>query len=164
PAGGPSREIDDAIAAQAAAEGVIGHEPHIRSLVDAALASPTVVEAAGSPHWRELYVGVPLAGGRTLEGYVDLLYRRPDGLVVVDYKTGPAGVDTDLDPLVERYRLQGAADALAVGEATGDPVVDMVFVFLTPGGAVDRALPDLAGAVADVRRRAADGDDRLNAP
>ncbi|HET9608156.1 MAG TPA: UvrD-helicase domain-containing protein [Acidimicrobiales bacterium] len=164
PAGGPSREIDDAIAAQAAAEGVIGHEPHIRSLVEAALASPTVVEAAGSPHWRELYVGVPLAGGRTLEGYVDLLYRRPDGLVVVDYKTGPAGVDTDLDPLVERYRLQGAAYALAIGEATGDPVVDMVFVFLTPGGAVDRALPDLAVAVADVRRRAADGDDRLNAP
>jgi ATP-dependent exoDNAse (exonuclease V) beta subunit len=164
PAGGTGPDIDDAVAAQAAAEGVIGHEAHIRALVHAALASPTVVEAAGRPHWRELYVGVPLAGGRTLEGYVDLLYRRPDGLVVADYKTGPAGVDADLDPLVERYRLQGAAYALAIGDATGDDVVDVVFVFVTPGGAVDRRLPDLASAVADVRRRAADGDDRLDAP
>jgi ATP-dependent exoDNAse (exonuclease V) beta subunit len=151
----------DAVAAQAAAEGVIGHEPHIRALVGAALGSPTIVEAARSPHWRELYVGVPLGGGRTLEGYVDLLYRRSDGLVVVDYKTGPAGVDADLDPLVERYRAQGAAYALAVGDATGEPVVGVVFVFLTPGGAVDRTLPELSLAVADVRRLASAGDDQL---
>ncbi|HEX6425929.1 MAG TPA: UvrD-helicase domain-containing protein [Acidimicrobiales bacterium] len=164
PPGGARPDIDDAVAAQAAAEDVIGHEAHIRSLVDAALASPTVVDAGSSPHWRELYVGVPLGGGRTLEGYVDLLYRRHDGLVVVDYKTGPAGVDADLGPLVERYRLQGAAYALAIGDATGDEVVDVVFVFLTPGGAVDRRLPDLAGAVADVRRRAAAGENRLDAP
>ncbi len=150
--------IDDAVAAQAAAEGVIGHEAHVRSLVDAALRSPTVVEAAASPHWRELYVGVPLGDGRTLEGYVDLLYRRPDGLVVVDYKTGPAGVDADLDPLVARYRLQGASYALAIGDATGEPVVDMVFVFLTPAGPVDRRLPGLAQAVADVRRLSATDD------
>ncbi len=154
--------IDDAVAAQAAAEGVIGHETHIRALVDAALESPTVVAAAASPHWRELYVGVPLGDGRTLEGYVDLLYRRPDGLVIVDYKTGPAGVDADLDPLVQRYRLQGASYALALGDATGEPVVEMVFVFLTPGGAVDRRLPDLAQAVAHVRRLAAAGDDGLS--
>jgi ATP-dependent helicase/nuclease subunit A len=158
---GARADVDDAVAAQAAAEGVIGHEAHIRALVDAALASPTVAEAASSPHWREVYVGVPLEGGRTLEGYVDLLYRRRDGLVVVDYKTGPAGVDADLDPLIERYRIQGAAYALAVGDATGEPVVDVVFVFLTPGGAVDRALPGLSQAVADVRRLAAAGDDQL---
>jgi hypothetical protein len=153
--------VAEAVAAQAAAEGVIGHEARIRALVDAALAAPSVVAAASRPHWRELYVGVPLDGGRSLEGYVDLLYRRDDGLVVVDYKTGPAGVDDDLDPLVERYRAQGASYALAVGDATGEPVVDVVFVFLTPGGAVERSLPDVAAAVADVRRRAAADDGGL---
>ena len=153
--------IDEAVAAQAAAEGVIGHEGHIRSLVAAALASPTVVEAAASPHWREVYVGVPLGDDRTLEGYVDLLYRRSDGLVVVDYKTGPAGLETDLEPLLTRYRAQGAAYALAVAGATGEPVVDVVFVFVTPEGPVDRTLPDLDQAVGEVRRLATAGDDRL---
>jgi ATP-dependent exoDNAse (exonuclease V) beta subunit len=160
--GGPHPdEIAAAVASQAAAEGLLGHEAQIRRLVDAALASPTVVAAAAAPHWREVYVGVPLGGDRTLEGYVDLLYRRHDGLVVADYKTGPTGVDDDLDTLVERYRVQGAAYALAVGRATGEPVVDVVFVFLTPDGPVDRALPDLATAVADVAARAAAGDERL---
>jgi hypothetical protein len=70
-------------------------------------------------------------------------------------------VDDDLDPLVERYRLQGAAYALAVGDATGEPVVDVVFVFLTPGGAVDRRLPGFAATVADIRHRAPGGDDPL---
>ncbi|MBN2624599.1 MAG: UvrD-helicase domain-containing protein [Acidimicrobiales bacterium] len=153
--------VDEAVAAQTAAEGIIGHEPRVRALVEAALRSPTVVAAAGSAHWRELYVGVPLAHGRTLEGYVDLLYRSDDGLVVADYKTGPTSVDADLDPLVERYRIQGASYALAVAAATGQPVTDVVFVFLTPDGAIDRPLPDLAGAVDEVRRLASAGDDGL---
>jgi ATP-dependent exoDNAse (exonuclease V) beta subunit len=144
----------EAVAAQAAAEGIIGHEAHIDALVRAALASPSVVAAASRPHWRELYVGVPLGTGRTLEGYVDLLYRRDDGLVVIDYKTGPAGPDADLAALVAQYRVQGASYALAVGDATGEPVVEVVFAFLTPGGAAERSLPDLPAAVAEVRRLA----------
>jgi ATP-dependent helicase/nuclease subunit A len=141
--------LDDAVAAQAAAEGVIGHETHIRTLARAALDSPSVRQAAASPHWREVHVAVPVpdAGGRTLEGYVDLLYRGPDGLVVVDYKTGPAGPDDDLDPLVENYRLQGASYALAVAQATGEPVAKMVFVFLTPKGAAERPLLALGDAL-----------------
>mgnify|MGYP006198370721 CR=1 FL=1 len=157
--------IDAAVAAQAAAEGVMGLDDRIRALVEAALRSPSVVAAAASRHWRELYVGIPLAGGRLLEGYVDLLYRaEPEaggGLVVVDYKTGPSGVDVDLAPLVERYRLQGASYALAVEEATGEPVVDVRFAFLTPEGPVERALPDLPAAVAHVRRLAESGDPSL---
>jgi ATP-dependent helicase/nuclease subunit A len=151
----------DAVAAQAAAEGVIGHEPRIATLVAAALAAPSVMAAAARPHWRELYVGVPLAPGRALEGYVDLLYRGEVGLVVVDYKTGPAGLDADLDGLVDRYRMQGAAYALAVADATGEPVAEVVFVFLTPEGAVERRLPDLSQAVAEVRQLAATDDERL---
>jgi ATP-dependent helicase/nuclease subunit A len=145
---------EEAVAAQAAAEGVIGHEDHVDALVRAALASPSVVAAAARPHWRELYVGVPLGGDRTLEGYVDLLYRRDDGLVVVDYKTGPRSPDADLDPLVAQYRAQGGSYALAVAGATGEPVVEVVFAFLTPIGSVERTLPDLQAAVAGVRRLA----------
>jgi ATP-dependent exoDNAse (exonuclease V) beta subunit len=144
--------LDDAVAAQAAAEGVIGHEAHIGALARAALAAPSIREAAASPHWREVHVAVPVGpGGRTLEGYVDLLYRGPRGLVVVDYKTGPASPDDDLDPLVEGYRLQGASYALAVAEATGEPVVDMVFVFLTPQGPAERPLPDLPTTLTSTR-------------
>ncbi len=153
--------IAEAVAAQAAAEGVSGHETHIRRLVEAALRSPSVVAAAAAPHWREVYVGVPVADNRTLEGYVDLLYRRDGGLVVVDYKTGPHSVDVDLDPLVERYRMQGASYALAIADATREPVLDMVFVFLTPEGPVERSIPDLADAVAEARRFAAAADPRL---
>jgi ATP-dependent helicase/nuclease subunit A len=155
------RGIAEAVAAQAAAEGVSGHEAHIRRLVDAALRSPSVVAAAGAEHWRELYVGVPVGDGRTLEGYVDLLYRRPGGLVVVDYKTGPRGLDVDLDPLVVRYRMQGASYALAIADATREPVLDVVFVFLTPEGAVERSIPDLAQAVAEARSFASTADPRL---
>jgi ATP-dependent helicase/nuclease subunit A len=106
---------------------------------------------------------VPLGDGRVLEGYVDLLYRSDDGLVVVDYKTGPSGLDADVEPLVERYRTQGASYALAVAEATGEPVVAVVFAFLTPEGPVERALPDLPAAVDHVRRLAESGDPRLTA-
>jgi len=153
--------IAEAVAAQAAAEGVSGHEPHIRRLVEAALRSPSVVTAAAAPHWREVYVGVPVGNGRTLEGYVDLLYRQASGLVVVDYKTGPPSIDVDLDPLVQRYRMQGASYALAIADATREPVLDMVFVFLTPDGAIERSIPDLAEAVAEARSFAPAADPRL---
>ena len=145
--------IDDLVAAQAAAEGVTGREAHIAQLVRSALDSPLVAEAARNSHWREVYVAVPLDEHQTLEGYVDLLYRRDDGgLVVVDYKTGPESPDDDLDGLVERYRLQGSSYALAVSEVAGEPVVAVSFLFLTPQGAATRHLPDLPTSIAQTRK------------
>ena len=83
--------LDDAAAAQAAAEGVIGREHTIAALARSALATDTVRAAAASPGcWREVFVARPF-DGTTLEGYVDLLYRSPEGLVVVDYKTDQLG-------------------------------------------------------------------------
>ena len=160
-AGDDEATVAAAVASQTAAEGIIGHETHVRRLVDAALVSPTVREAARARHWREVYVGVPLGGDRALEGYVDLLYERADGLVVADYKTGPTTLADDLDPLVARYRAQGASYALAVARATGRPVVGVVFVFLTPDGPIDRLLDDLPAAVAEVEALATAGDERL---
>ena len=115
--------------------------------------------AAAAPHWREVYACTPSVGGRLLEGYIDLLYRTPDGLVVVDYKTAGTNDRAQLDERVEGYRLQGGSYAISVARATGEPVVRVAFLFLTPGGAVEIDLADLdagegrGGAAHRVRRR-----------
>ncbi len=57
--------------------------------------------AAGRRHWREVYVGGPYGEG-VLEGYVDLLYRDDDGLVVVDYKTDAWRTEADPETKVQR--------------------------------------------------------------
>jgi ATP-dependent exoDNAse (exonuclease V) beta subunit len=140
-------------AAQAAAEGVPGRQAVVEALARSALASATVRAAAGSPHWRELYVAAPV-GDVLVEGYIDLLYRGPDGLVVVDHKTDQVAGEADTDAKVARYRLQGAAYARALGLVLGEPVARMVFVFCRPDGpAVERTLPDLAAAMAEVDAR-----------
>ena len=109
------------------------------------------------PHWRETYVAVPLEG-MTLEGYIDLVYRGDTGLVVVDYKTDAVGDAADLARRMDHYRIQGAAYALATGDAVGEPVVACVFVFLDPAGAREIAIAgaDLATAIAQVRRLVAE--------
>src|SRR5262249_45602204 len=119
------------------------------TLARSALATTTVREAVASQFWRETYVASPV-GEHTLEGYVDLIYRAPDGLVVVDYKTD-AVEDDDLDAALVRYRLQGASYALAVAQGRGVPVVRCVFLFLHRDGARERVVNDLGAAVASVR-------------
>ena len=143
--------VDDVAAAQAAAEGVAGRAAEVAARARAALASPSVREAAAGRHWRELFVAARL-GDRTVEGYVDLLYETAAGdLVVVDYKTDAAAGDEELDAAVDRYRLQGAAYAAAVESVVGRPVSRCVFVFARPGRAVEREVTDLRGAVDEVR-------------
>ncbi len=148
--------LDAAVAAQCQAEAVPDRADLVRELVLAALGSEVVRAAAAAPHWREVYACTPI-GGRLLEGYVDLLYRSAGGLVVVDHKTADTTSDEELDRRVHGYRLQGAAYALAVAQATGEPVVRVTFLFLTPGGAVERDLPDLAATIAEVERLVEDG-------
>lgn len=142
---------DAAIAAQCEAEAISDRADTVRQLVDHALASPSVCEAARSPHWRELYACTPVGPeGRLLEGYVDLLYRTNAGLVVVDYKTAGTADPDELSRRAEGYRLQGAAYAVAVSATSGEEVCRVVFVFLTPEGAVERELADLTDAMRDV--------------
>jgi ATP-dependent helicase/nuclease subunit A len=152
--------LEAAVAAQCEAEAVSDRAGDVGRLVTLALGSPSVVEAAAHPHWREVYACTPI-DGRLLEGYIDLLYRGPDGLVVVDYKTAGSVDGAELDRRVEGYRLQGASYALAVAATTGQPVVRVTFVFLTPLGAIERHLPDLDEAVADVRRLVQSGNEVL---
>ena len=142
--------IGDLVASQCEAEAIPGQTATVRGLVEHALAATSVREASVSPHWRELYACTPIGGGRLLEGYVDLLYRGPDGLVVVDYKTAATADPADLDRRADVYRLQGASYAVTVGAATDEPVVRVTFLFLTPEGAIERHLPDLAAAMAEI--------------
>ena len=135
--------LQEGAAAQAAAEGVLGREEVIEALCRSALASELVRGAATRPHWREVYVGVPFAGG-VLEGYVDLLYRDEDGLVVVDYKTDTWRSEADLEAKVTRYRVQLNAYAEAVAEATGERVARSVLLFLSTAGS-SRAVTVPAG-------------------
>jgi ATP-dependent exoDNAse (exonuclease V) beta subunit len=141
--------LEAAVASQCEAEAVVDRAEQVRALVTAALGSPSVRAAAANRHWKELYVCSPL-GDRQLEGYIDLLYRGTDGLVVVDYKTAGTADPAELERRVEGYRVQGASYARVVGATTGEPVNKVTFVFLTPVGAIELDLPDLDTAMADV--------------
>ena len=152
--------VEALAAAQAVAEGVVGREREVATLVRGALASDLIRQAvSGGRYWRELYVGVPLTDavdGPVLEGFVDLLFESPAGLTVVDYKTDAVSGDEDLDRAAERYRLQGATYALALERALGTTVARCVFLFLrSPSVAVEREVADLRGAMEEVAAIAA---------
>jgi ATP-dependent exoDNAse (exonuclease V) beta subunit len=144
-----------AVAAQCEAEAVERQED-VSGLVTAALGARSVREAAASEHWREVYVCTEV-GGRLLEGYIDLLYRTEQGLVVVDYKTSSSSEPTELDRRLESYRNQGASYALAVEAVAAETVVRVTFLFLTPQGAFERDLEGLDPAVAHVRQLVSSG-------
>lgn len=105
--------------------------PEITSAARAALNSPVLQRAATRPHWRETYVGTEV-DDTLVEGYVDLLYRDDDGLILVDYKT-----DQDAGPVaLAAYETQLGVYARAIADATEEPVVRSVLLFLRPDGAV----------------------------
>jgi ATP-dependent helicase/nuclease subunit A len=99
-------------------------------------------------------VAVPL-DGIILEGYVDLVFRDDDGLVVVDYKTD-AVQGAELDARLAHYRVQAAAYALAVAAATGERVARCVLCLLAPQGAREVVVEgsELDAGIADARRLA----------
>jgi ATP-dependent exoDNAse (exonuclease V) beta subunit len=136
--------------AQAAAEGLAGREHEVAALARSAIASETVKEAVRGRYWREVYVAAPV-GEAVIEGFIDLLYEQPEGLVVVDYKTDSAKTDAQIDAAMDRYRRQGAAYALALGEALGRPVAKCVFLFVSTTAAQVRTVFDLGGEIAAVR-------------
>ena len=142
-------EIANLCDAQAWAESVPEHVDTVRASVESALQAPIVASCAQHRHWKELFVATPV-GSVTLEGYVDLLVETPEGLVVVDYKTDSVADERAVEAKLAHYRLQGAAYAVAVQNATGRPVVDVQFVFCKPGGPIVAAIADLEGAREEV--------------
>lgn len=146
--------LEDLARAQATAEGVASRGADVIRLARAGLDTSVAQAAAVGRHWRELWVAAPVAG-RLVEGYIDLLYEGPDGLVVVDWKTDRVESDDDTSALLARYRLQGAGYAAAVEAVTGQPVARVVFGFLRTEGAVEADLPDLPAAIKEVRQAVA---------
>jgi ATP-dependent helicase/nuclease subunit A len=150
---GTAAGLEGAARAQAAAEGIPGRAGDVERMVRAALNSSVVREAvAGGRYWREVYVSARV-DGVVVEGFVDLLYEGPGGLVVVDYKTDAVPRDAQLEEAMLRYRLQGAAYAVALEQALGQPVSRCVFVFAGRSPALEREVDDLPGAIAAVRER-----------
>lgn len=131
-------DIDNLARSQCAAEGVIGLERDVAALARSAIATPIVRSVvAGAEHWRELFVAAPI-GDRVLEGYVDLLVRTPDGLVIVDYKTDQWSGPVQSSERIGRYRLQLAAYGAALATALGEPVVGGMLVRCSPTGKADQ--------------------------
>jgi ATP-dependent exoDNAse (exonuclease V) beta subunit len=157
---GTGAGVEQAVAAQCQAEAIVDRVDAVTTLVRDALGSSSVRDAAVNPHWREVYACTPV-GDRLLEGYIDLLYRTDEGLVVADYKTASTNDRARLDERVQGYRLQGASYAIAVERSTGEAVHRVVFVFLTPGGAVEIELDDLDAVKAEVERLVDAGAERL---
>ncbi len=135
--------------AQATAEGVPDRTAAVTELARAALTTDVARQAAVTEHWRELFVAAPF-GDCLLEGYIDLLYRSPEGLVLADWKTDTVAGDHEIETKLAHYRMQGAAYATALEAVTGEQVARMVFVFLDRDGAVEAELPDLRSAVQEV--------------
>ena len=152
----PGEELAPQARRYAAAEGVEHLADNVVARARNALSAPVIREAARQRHWRELYAAAEVEG-RLLEGFIDLLYEAPDGsLVVVDYKTH----DSDERPDLRQkpgYRLQIAAYALMITEATDRAVSRCVFVFLGPNSVHEVPVDDLPEAIDDVRRELAAG-------
>ncbi len=97
---------DDALAAGAIAEGVLGHD---------LLARARRAAARGACR-RETPVTLTLEDGTLVEGVVDLAFEEDGAWIVVDYKT-----DRELAVGDGPYRRQLAAYASAIAQATGAP-------------------------------------------
>jgi hypothetical protein len=131
PQGASGGVVPGLVAAQCTAEGVVGYEALVGSLVQSALTSDLVQRAAAREHWREQYVATVTEDGTVLEGYVDLIFRDDDAsLVIVDYKTDaiPAGA---LASRVIYYRPQMEAYVRCLAAAT-EAQVRAELLFLHP--------------------------------
>ncbi|CAN5900544.1 hypothetical protein BH23ACT2_BH23ACT2_06190 [soil metagenome] len=154
-------DLDASVAAQCEAEAIGDRRADVAALVRAAVAAPVVRAATEGPYWREVYACTPTRSGRLLEGYIDLLYRTAAGMVVVDYKTAATSDPVELARRAVGYRLQGASYARTVAETTGEPVARVTFLFLTPDGAVEVDLDDVATAIGDVEQLVEAGTERV---
>ena len=126
-------------------------------LANRALRSAAVAAALRAPRlWSEIPVAAPIETRRgtvIIEGIIDLLYEDDDGrMVILDYKSDRVDGAAEVAAKLDNYRMQGAAYAAAIEQATGRTVkaVQFLFVRLEDGlreienirGLIDR-MPDL---------------------
>ena len=133
--------------AQAVAEGIPDRAREVTQLARRVIETTAVRRAIGSGrYWREVPAAIPVGGG-SLQGFIDLLFEENGQLVVVDYKTD--AVREEWETLSDRYRMQGAAYALALQQATGKTVKEVIFLFPRPHPALEMPLSNLASLTAE---------------
>jgi ATP-dependent exoDNAse (exonuclease V) beta subunit len=106
----------------------------VAALVRVAIASPLMANALAAPRrWSELYLAAPVDndGVRLVEGFADLVFEGPEGLVLVDYKTD----ESISDETRQHYAEQLASYAALVERATGTKVASRRILHLAAGGA-----------------------------
>ncbi len=122
--------LEEISRAQAAAEGIGGRWRDVARLVRRGIETSVVKRAVASKqYYREVFVSTPV-NGTLVEGFIDLLFESDGCLVVVDYKTDEVDGEEAAGRAKDRYRVQVGAYALAVEEATGLPVKEIVLAFL----------------------------------
>jgi ATP-dependent helicase/nuclease subunit A len=142
--------LEDTARAQAAAEGVTQREAEVVRLARVALESDTVKRAVASERlWREVPVAAPV-GETVLEGFIDLLFEEEGALIVVDYKTDSLETEEDIAARSAHYRIQMGAYALALQEATGRSVKEVILLFLQPAQEV--ILSDVSALVYEAKQ------------
>ena len=140
-------DVDVWARAQSIAEGIPDSEREVALLARRAIESPAVRRAVGSGrYWREVPVAIPVGGG-SLQGFIDLLFEEDGQLVVVDYKTDD--VREEAEAAIDRYRMQGAAYALALQQATGTTVKEVIFLFPRPEPVIEVPLTNLAALASE---------------
>jgi len=136
--------------AQAVSEAVPAEADRIAELLRRALAMDVTARARAA---RRALREVPFAlvqDGVTLEGFVDLVLERDDGLEVVDWKTDavPAAA---VPRRLEEYRLQAGVYVLGLEAATGRRVRRVTYAFVDP--AVEASPGEPAALAADALAR-----------
>ena len=129
------------------AGGIPDGEKEIAQLARRAIESPAVRRAiASGNYWREVPVAIPVGAG-SIQGFIDLLFEEDGQLVIVDYKTDD--IREEAATAISRYRMQGAGYALALQQATGKTVKEVIFLFPRPEPVIEVSLTNLTALTAE---------------
>ena len=143
------RDLEALARFNASREGIEELADDVAKLVRSALAAPSITEAASAKHWRELYVAIPVDNA-LIEGFIDLVLERDDGLVVIDYKTDHIASEADIASKLMQYQYQAATYAVALEHLTKRSVSACRFLFVGPDLTIERDVSDLDAAKAAV--------------
>lgn len=141
--------------------GVPDHAREVARMVEGALSSSAIRQAAARRHHKEVYLSMALGAEDSdglFEGFADLLVEDTEGLVVIDYKTDGLQGAGALSEAARRYTPQLAAYALAAEAATGRPVRKATLLFLAADPPIEHVIEDSALSRAKDTARAAMGE------
>ena len=120
-------------------------------LADMALQADIIREVSNREHLKEIYAAAPLADGKLIYGYIDLVFQDGNGdLAIIDYKTVK-----DFDAFREskdKHCRQMAAYALALEKSTGLAVSRCVLVVLPRKGS-EASEEDVSGEELEEAKR-----------